>query len=146
MKKAILATKVGMTQVFDEVGNLIPVTVLQAGPMYVLQTKTEEKDGYKAVVVGYADIREKLVNTGDVDVMVSVSGQRGRVCRQGRDQSRHLQARRQGRRYRGLQGQGLPGRHQALRPAQRTHGAWFQVPSSSGLERLFGYAQPRTEG
>ncbi len=61
MKKAILATKVGMTQVFDEVGNLIPVTVLQAGPMYVLQTKTEEKDGYKAVVVGYADIREKLV-------------------------------------------------------------------------------------
>jgi len=62
MKKAILATKVGMTQVFDETGNLIPVTVLQAGPCSVLQVKTEEKDGYKAVVVGFSDIREKLVN------------------------------------------------------------------------------------
>ena len=62
MKKAILATKVGMTQVFDEIGNLIPVTVLQAGPCSVLQVKTEENDGYKAVVVGYADIRSKLVN------------------------------------------------------------------------------------
>ena len=62
MKKAILATKVGMTQVFDEVGNLIPVTVLQAGPCSVLQVKTEENDGYQAVVVGFADIREKLVN------------------------------------------------------------------------------------
>ena len=62
MKKAILATKVGMTQVFDETGLLIPVTVLQAGPCSVLQVKTEENDGYKAVVVGYADIREKLVN------------------------------------------------------------------------------------
>ncbi|MBQ6036085.1 MAG: 50S ribosomal protein L3 [Lachnospiraceae bacterium] len=62
MKKAILATNVGMTQVFDETGNLIPVTVLQAGPCSVLQVKTEEKDGYKAVVVGFSDIREKLVN------------------------------------------------------------------------------------
>ena len=62
MKKAILATKVGMTQVFDETGLLIPVTVLQAGPCSVLQVKTEEKDGYKAVVVGFSDIREKLVN------------------------------------------------------------------------------------
>jgi len=61
MKKAILATKVGMTQVFDEAGMLIPVTVLQAGPCSVLQVKTEEKDGYKAVVVGFDDIREKLV-------------------------------------------------------------------------------------
>ena len=62
MKKAILATKVGMTQVFDEIGNLIPVTVLQAGPCSVLQVKTEENDGYQAVVVGFADIRQKLVN------------------------------------------------------------------------------------
>ena len=62
MKKAILATKVGMTQIFDETGMLIPVTVLAAGPCSVLQVKTEEKDGYEAVVVGYDDIREKLVN------------------------------------------------------------------------------------
>ena len=62
MKKAILATKVGMTQVFDEQGLLIPVTVLLAGPCSVLQVKTEENDGYKAVVVGFADKREKLVS------------------------------------------------------------------------------------
>ncbi len=62
MKKAILATKVGMTQIFDEAGLLIPVTVLKAGPCSVLQVKTEENDGYKAVVVGFADIREKLVS------------------------------------------------------------------------------------
>ncbi len=62
MKKAILATKVGMTQIFDEAGNSIPVTVLQAGPCVVTQVKTEENDGYAAVQVGYGDIREKLVN------------------------------------------------------------------------------------
>lgn len=62
MKKAILATKVGMTQIFDENGVLIPVTVLQAGPCVVTQVKTVENDGYSAVQVGYADKREKLVN------------------------------------------------------------------------------------
>ena len=62
MKKAILATKVGMTQIFNEDGLLIPVTVLQAGPCVVTQVKTEENDGYAAVQVGYGDIREKLVN------------------------------------------------------------------------------------
>lgn len=62
MKKAILATKIGMTQIFDEEGLLIPVTVLQAGPCVVTQVKTEENDGYAAVQVGYGEIREKLVN------------------------------------------------------------------------------------
>lgn len=62
MKKAILATKVGMTQVFAEDGSFIPVTVLQAGPCPVVQVKTAEKDGYDAVQVGFGDIREKLVN------------------------------------------------------------------------------------
>ena len=62
MKKAILATKVGMTQIFTEEGALIPVTVLQAGPCVVTQVKTVENDGYAAVQVGFADIREKLVN------------------------------------------------------------------------------------
>lgn len=62
MKKAILATKVGMTQIFDENGILTPVTVLQAGPCVVTQVKTEENDGYSAVQVGYMDKREKLVN------------------------------------------------------------------------------------
>ena len=62
MKKAILATKVGMTQIFNENGVLVPVTVLQAGPCVVTQVKTEENDGYKAVQVGFVDKREKLVN------------------------------------------------------------------------------------
>jgi len=62
MKKAILATKVGMTQIFNEDGVLTPVTVLQAGPCVVTQVKTVENDGYSAVQVGFADIREKLVN------------------------------------------------------------------------------------
>ena len=62
MKKAILATKVGMTQIFDENGNLIPVTVLQAGPCAVTQVKTVENDGYSAVQVGFVDKKEKIVN------------------------------------------------------------------------------------
>ena len=62
MKKAILTTKVGMTQVFSEDGVLTPVTVLQAGPCVVTQFKTVENDGYSAVQVGFGDIREKLVN------------------------------------------------------------------------------------
>lgn len=62
MKKAILAKKVGMTQVFGENGELVPVTVLQAGPCVVTQVKTMENDGYEAVQVGFDDIREKLVN------------------------------------------------------------------------------------
>lgn len=62
MKKAILAKKVGMTQIFNEAGELVPVTVLQAGPCVVTQVKTMENDGYEAVQVGFEDIREKLVN------------------------------------------------------------------------------------
>ncbi len=62
MKKAILATKVGMTQIFSETGALIPVTVLQAGPCVVTQVKTVENDGYKAVQVGFADKKDKIVN------------------------------------------------------------------------------------
>ena len=62
MKKMILAKKVGMTQVFAEDGTLTAVTVLEAGPCVVTQVKTEEKDGYAAVQVGFEDIREKLVN------------------------------------------------------------------------------------
>jgi large subunit ribosomal protein L3 len=62
MKKAILATKVGMTQIFNEDGTLTPVTVLQAGPCAVTQIKTVENDGYSAVQVGFVDKKEKIVN------------------------------------------------------------------------------------
>ena len=62
MKKAILATKIGMTQIFNEDGVLDPVTVLQAGPCVVTQIKTVENDGYAAVQVGFVDKKEKIVN------------------------------------------------------------------------------------
>ena len=62
MKKAILATKIGMTQIFGENGVFIPVTVLQAGPCAVTQVKTAETDGYNAVQVGFGEIRDVLVN------------------------------------------------------------------------------------
>jgi large subunit ribosomal protein L3 len=60
MKKAIMATKIGMTQVFQEDGTLIPVTVLEAGPCVVTQIKTIENDGYEAVQVGYGDAKERI--------------------------------------------------------------------------------------
>ncbi len=62
MNKAILATKVGMTQIFNADGVLTPVTVLQAGPCVVTQVKTVENDGYSAVQVGFVDKKEKVVN------------------------------------------------------------------------------------
>ncbi len=62
MKKAILATKVGMTQIFSEDGTLVPVTVLQAGPCVVTQIKTVENDGYSAVQVGFVDKKERVSN------------------------------------------------------------------------------------
>ena len=62
MKKAILATKVGMTQIFNEDGVLVPVTVLQAGPCVVTQVKTVENDGYSAVQVGFVDKKDKTIN------------------------------------------------------------------------------------
>ena len=62
MKKAILATKVGMTQIFNEDGVLVPVTVLEAGPCVVTQIKTVENDGYEAIQVGFGEKKEKIVN------------------------------------------------------------------------------------
>ena len=62
MKKAILATKVGMTQIFSEDGTLVPVTVLQAGPCVVTHVKTVDNDGYSAVQVGFVDKKERITN------------------------------------------------------------------------------------
>lgn len=62
MKKAILGRKVGMTQIFDEQGKVVPVTVVQSDSCVVIDKKTAERDGYESVVVGYEDIRENLVN------------------------------------------------------------------------------------
>ena len=62
MKKGIIGKKLGMTQIFDENGLVIPVTVIEAGPCYVVQKKTTATDGYDAVQLGFEDLREKLVN------------------------------------------------------------------------------------
>ena len=62
MQKAILGKKIGMTQLFTEDGVVIPVTVLEAGPITVVQKKTVENDGYNAIQVGFVDAKEKLVN------------------------------------------------------------------------------------
>ena len=62
MKKGIIGKKIGMTQIFDEKGNVIPVTVIEAGPCAVVQKKTAENDGYKAVQVGFGDQKVQRVN------------------------------------------------------------------------------------
>ena len=62
MKKAIIGKKVGMTQIFDETGKVIPVTVVEAGPCVVTQKKTEENDGYVAVQLGFEDIKESKLS------------------------------------------------------------------------------------
>jgi len=62
MTKGILGKKIGMTQVFDEAGKVVPVTVIEAGPCVVVQKKTVEKDGYAAIQVGFEDIKETKLN------------------------------------------------------------------------------------
>ena len=62
MKKAIIGKKLGMTQLFDNNGNVVPVTVIEAGPCVVAQKKTTENDGYEAVQVGYGDLKASKVN------------------------------------------------------------------------------------
>ena len=60
--KAIIGKKVGMSQIFDENGHVIPVTVIEAGPCVVVQKKTAEKDGYEAVQLGFEDIAERKLS------------------------------------------------------------------------------------
>jgi large subunit ribosomal protein L3 len=62
MAKGILGKKMGMTQIFDENENMVPVTVIEAGPCVVTEKRTEEKDGYQAVQLGFEDIKEKKLN------------------------------------------------------------------------------------
>ncbi len=62
MKKGLIGRKIGMTQIFDEKGNVIPVTVINAGPCVVVQKKTVQKDGYNAVKLGFSDIEERKLS------------------------------------------------------------------------------------
>ena len=66
MKKGIIGKKIGMTQIFDEIGNVIPVTVIAAGPCVVTQKKTAENDGYEAVQLGFVDAKEKHMTKAEI--------------------------------------------------------------------------------
>ena len=66
MKKGIIGKKIGMTQIFDEVGNVIPVTVIQAGPCVVAQKKTVETDGYNAIQLGFDNVKEKHMTKAEI--------------------------------------------------------------------------------
>ena len=66
MKKAIIGKKVGMTQIFDEQGKAIPVTVIEAGPCVVAQVKTNETDGYNAIQLGFGDVKESKLNKPEI--------------------------------------------------------------------------------
>jgi len=65
MKKGIIGKKIGMTQIFDEIGNVIPVTVIEAGPCVVAQKKTVEKDGYSSVQLGFEDVSERKLTKAE---------------------------------------------------------------------------------
>lgn len=64
--RGILGKKVGMTQLFDESGNVVPVTIIEAGPCYVTQVKTTEHDGYNAVQIGYDEVPERKLTKGQL--------------------------------------------------------------------------------
>ncbi len=80
MKKGIIGKKIGMTQIFDEIGNVVPVTVIQAGPCVVAQKKTVETDGYNAVQLGFADVKEKHMTKAE----------KGHFAKAGVENKKHL--------------------------------------------------------
>ena len=80
MKKGIIGKKIGMTQIFDEVGNVIPVTIIQAGPCVVSQKKTTEQDGYNAVQLGFEDCKDKHATKAEI----------GHFAKNGLTTKRHL--------------------------------------------------------
>ena len=82
MEKAIIGKKVGMTQIFDEAGHVIPVTVIEAGPCTVVQKKTEEKDGYNAVQLGYEDVAEKKLTKPELGHLKKAGEARKRTLKE----------------------------------------------------------------
>ena len=101
MTKFIIGRKSGMTQLFDDNGNVIPATVISCEPMYVLQNKTVETDGYKACKVGTGSIRAKLVNKPDAGQFKKadverIHTRRGVQPRTGDQGIRYVCSRRQG--------------------------------------------------
>ena len=92
MKKGIIGKKLGMTQIFDEIGNAVPVTVIQAGPCTVVQRKTAEKDGYEAVQLGFEDVKEKCQQAqkamGRIDILVNIADRDRRAVHSDQGRSR----------------------------------------------------------
>lgn len=82
MKKAILGKKLGMTQIFTPDGLVVPVTVIEAGPCYVVQKKTKEKDGYNAVVVAFNQTRESLLNKPQLGILKKANVQPSKILRE----------------------------------------------------------------
>ncbi len=76
MKKGILGKKIGMTQIFDEDGNMIPVTVIEAGPCVIVQKKTVENDGYQALKMGFDDKKVRVIETKKFKVEVEKDGEK----------------------------------------------------------------------
>src|SRR6187402_1710163 len=79
MTKGILGRKVGMTQVYDEAGNAIPVTVIEAGPCHVLQVRTPEKDGYAAVQLGFMDKPRRLASRSERGHVTKLGSKRAKT-------------------------------------------------------------------
>ncbi len=82
MEKAIIGKKVGMSQIFDDAGKVIPVTVIQAGPCTVVQKKTEEKDGYNAVQLGFEDVPEKKLTKPELGHLKKAGDARKKVLKE----------------------------------------------------------------
>ena len=82
MEKAIIGRKIGMSQIFDEAGKVIPVTVIEAGPCVVVQKKTEEKDGYNAVQLGYEDVAEKKLTKPELGHLKKAGEARKRTLKE----------------------------------------------------------------
>ena len=104
MAIGILGRKVGMTQIYDEAGQVIPVTVIEAGPCDVLQIRTNERDGYEAVQLGFADKPRRLANRSDRGHVAKLDSKRSkkraaarrRVARQGRLRAEAIHPRNRG--------------------------------------------------
>ena len=82
MEKAIIGKKVGMTQIFDEAGKVIPVTVIEAGPCTVIQKKTVEKDGYSAVQLGFEDVPERKLTKPEIGHLKKAGDERKKVLKE----------------------------------------------------------------
>ena len=132
MKKGIIGRKIGMTQIFDEKGNVIPVTVIEAGPCVVAQVKTVETDGYNAVQLGFGDVKDKHINKPE----------KGHFAKAKLANKKHLREFRldsvegikvgdevkKNRCSRNIKRKRIPRCYQKTWTTQRTNGTWFYVP------------------